>query len=1058
MDGLEEFSIDGSGMINLSMIRGNTYRFDQSDSTNASFPLKIQTTDKTDYTDGYTVEGTPGQATPAGGDVVVFTVPTDAPDDLEYYIEYTNGSKVFKPITITSHPLAGEFKDISASVANIGILELTSDEPSNFKTVNSTTITTQDLNVTNTVTMNNPSITDPSFNLMDILGPPKQIVVTDTSENAVHIEVDIEALKRYHVGFTPEKLPAVQRFNIELSNSTYGKIVDVSLNASDISGGIYEDITKIRFSKQAAGVNGRVEGYHNNTYSFYGLNQLIYTEINTIKMSFQNYHPSVFETTVNKTTTQPFMPALIPASDLTIGVLNSSSSTTVYNAREQAQINLSWTAPDAGSGEIDKYYVRYTETDALNGSSAVNQNNYQIIGPISLENASLDTSNNIFKYGMKYKFQVKAGNDAGAIADNDWSATEWKTADSFTSVPLPPPIDRIDNVNIISKLWNGSWDEIYQFDAVSLDSFAGGTDGIYYSYVANTATWIKHSEDLNEVSDDPGRKLFRDKTQYADEEDDEGNSLAKIGLKDILGINCSTTLLDIPSGSNVYKFIAELTDESGGGTANTETINITSLATTRYADTIHNVTSGPILFKVNVKDPYDLANDTKNKAGFWLGADITDIELDIPVNNKKGEIRIKAEVPGISNVAHQVNVIKFATDTLAYSPTISDHDNASGVNEGIWIGVDEDYVGTNGVDWNCGIASLKVGTQFKLSLKVTDLASDSSGYYRGDFAQLNIFSDVTTDETIYVNNADYGISKPQNSGNELSFWQDNIFDALTVTNNKTLGLTDITFTAYNINGETEEIKQIMLMRDTASLTNTLQANRYKCQNWSSLLSSDDLPDPSTFLVANAFDNTIGLESNELLLFDGIFTSDSTLYKDYRDIYNKTVAGAKQPGINDSKTNVNWNTAGFKWALFKISNTGSNKIQDAGVARFGVKFHTPDPSGAFTGFTNNYRTEADDLFQCDILLPSALNDGATYWFNVNGDYESENTRTVADPDSEDSVTGLGVFDSKTVTSSETVFIITPPVPTAAQVVDDIWIRVGLNKDAPMMFSNIELVSV
>ena len=88
----------------------------------------------------------------------------------------------------------------------------------------------------------------------------------------------------------------------------------------------------------------------------------------------------------------------------------------------------------------------------------------------------------------------------------------------------------------------------------------------------------------------------------------------------------------------------------------------------------------------------------------------------------------------------------------------------------------------------------------------------------------------------------------------------------------------------------------------------------------------------------------------------------------------------------------------------------------------------------------------------------MNDGTTYWYNVNGDYESENTRTVADADNEDGVTGLGVFDSKTVTNSETVFIITPPVPTAAQVVDDIWIRVGLNKDAPMMFSNIELVSV
>ena len=230
------------------------------------------------------------------------------------------------------------------------------------------------------------------------------------------------------MGFTPEKLPAVQKFNIQLSNTTYGNIVDVSLNANDISGGDveYEEITKIRFSKQAAGVNGRVEGYNNNVYSFYGLNQLIYTETNAIKISFRNYHPSVFETTRNETTTQPYMPALIPSSAVTINVLNSSTSTSsgTYNARENAEVNVLWTEPNAGSGEIDKYYVRYTETAALNGSSFVNPTNYQVVGPISLVNVSLDTSNNVFKYGMKYKFQVKAGNDAGAIADDDWSATE----------------------------------------------------------------------------------------------------------------------------------------------------------------------------------------------------------------------------------------------------------------------------------------------------------------------------------------------------------------------------------------------------------------------------------------------------------------------------------------------------------------------------------------------------------------------------------------------------------------------------------------------------------
>ena len=70
--------------------------------------------------------------------------------DLCYGVLEPVRAKFDKPITITSHPLAGEFTDISATVAKIGVLELTSDEPSNFKTVNSTTITTQDIKVTNT--------------------------------------------------------------------------------------------------------------------------------------------------------------------------------------------------------------------------------------------------------------------------------------------------------------------------------------------------------------------------------------------------------------------------------------------------------------------------------------------------------------------------------------------------------------------------------------------------------------------------------------------------------------------------------------------------------------------------------------------------------------------------------------------------------------------------------------------------------------------------------------------------------------------------------------------
>ena len=142
---------------------------------------------------------------------------------------------------------------------------------------------------------------------------------------------------------------------------------------------------------------------------------------------------------------------------------------------------------------------------------------------------------------------------------------------------------------------------------------------------------------------------------------------------------------------------------------------------------------------------------------------------------------------------------------------------------------------------------------------------------------------------------------------------------------------------------------------------------------------------------------------------------------------------------------------YKWALFKLTNA----IQTAGVARFGVKFHTADASGSFINFTDNGRTESVD-FQCNILLPSVLNDGTPYWYDVNGDYESENTRATGDD--YDGVTGLGIFDSKIVEANSTTFVVTPPVPNSNQVVSDIWIRVGLRKNAAIRFTNIELVTV
>ncbi|MDC0491384.1 VCBS domain-containing protein, partial [Paracoccaceae bacterium] len=75
------FYIDGEESPTLEFIQGNTYIFDQSNSSNSSHPLQFQLADGTAYTDGVTSSGTAGTA----GATVTFVVPDDAPAGLEYY-------------------------------------------------------------------------------------------------------------------------------------------------------------------------------------------------------------------------------------------------------------------------------------------------------------------------------------------------------------------------------------------------------------------------------------------------------------------------------------------------------------------------------------------------------------------------------------------------------------------------------------------------------------------------------------------------------------------------------------------------------------------------------------------------------------------------------------------------------------------------------------------------------------------------------------------------------------------------------------------------------------
>jgi len=66
--GANYFYIDGSRAPTLSLTEGQTYKFDQSDSTNNNHPLRISTTSNgthsggSEYTTGVTTSGTPGSS------------------------------------------------------------------------------------------------------------------------------------------------------------------------------------------------------------------------------------------------------------------------------------------------------------------------------------------------------------------------------------------------------------------------------------------------------------------------------------------------------------------------------------------------------------------------------------------------------------------------------------------------------------------------------------------------------------------------------------------------------------------------------------------------------------------------------------------------------------------------------------------------------------------------------------------------------------------------------------------------------------------------------------
>ena len=1061
--GGNKYYLDGVLTPNITLVKGDTYIFDQSDSSNSSHPLKFSTTKNgthgggSAYTSGITETGT------AGTDgKVTFVVPNNAPSPLYYYCVNHSGMGNDNENTVktrdnnqfmgwddsTSTFILGEtsndgeqspagitmvsksnlnMKDLNANkivsvnaeiTSKIEALDVSCNNHLSSKDLSSNRIQVTTLLVDDHVVMTptiqagdfklpNPD-TNNVFKLSDLVGPPDSITINSTSNTAVDFSIIIQPVVRYFVGFTADKLPMITHLNVKLSDeSNNAVILNTSLSSSDIND--FEQLTTIKFNKQAG-----TSSFSGNTYTFKNLTALDDTKTYKAEISFKNYHPTIY--TTNQTSLSLVVanaPGLINSITISIPDLSlGSTSTASYTIDNNPRFSINWNEPSAGDGNVISYTVQYESTAKLNSASSGGDTQ-----TVTTSNRTLskNLSTGIL-YGTKYRYRIKATNDAGATA----AYGNWITSSKYTTVPSKPSLSRIDTTDINLDNWNSS----QEFgDVVELGTSFGGSNYEYAKYESNN--WNKYDTD--------NRKLLRSAYVAAN----------AISFGTVTDLNCSNTLAEEPSNW-LFKF--EVLNDSGA-TQKSVSKNISgySSGNTRHSGQTFNESYQDCTMTINLKDKYPNGtgnNTTENKGGFWTRVNISGLSAKIPTNVTKGTIKLTADVPSISTTSYKSTSFDFMTDTLSVSPSIAYNNQNDRL-----IGVKANP----GITWICGVASLNANTLLEIDLNATNLASaapSSGGIFRGDYKQLEVEStptNIVLSTVIKVNDATYGSGTTGNSGNSISYTNFSHPD-IKIQDVSLLGDTTISFTAYNIHGTTSTDRTIKLLRDKNSINNPLLSYRYV--SWNNSLAHDNVSPSVSGL--STFNNTVQLPSHELLLWDGNFTSDSSKYIDFRAKYNKNLSGSVQGTGYESVTTTNWTSNDKKWALFKLPNT----IQSAGTSSFGIKFTTPSGHSFSTGSAR----EATG-FECNILLPSMLSgqEGTLFWYNVNENYQSETGKDTGT--GANGVTGLGVFDSKTRTTTYTTYKITPPVPaTSSQVPSDIWIRIGLNKGAnAIQISNIQFVS-
>ena len=131
--GVNVFVLDGVNNPAITIIRGNEYIFDVSDSSNTGHPLRFKDDSGNSFSTGVTVTGTPGQS----GAKVSFEVPSTAPNSLRYYCT-VHGNAMGNTITVTDSAIttvSNNITNVNSVASNATNINAVASNSSNINTV-----------------------------------------------------------------------------------------------------------------------------------------------------------------------------------------------------------------------------------------------------------------------------------------------------------------------------------------------------------------------------------------------------------------------------------------------------------------------------------------------------------------------------------------------------------------------------------------------------------------------------------------------------------------------------------------------------------------------------------------------------------------------------------------------------------------------------------------------------------------------------------------------------------------------------------------------------------